>query len=604
MKKALVSLSGGIDSATVVAEAINSGAEVTAYFFYYRSKHNSHEYDAFRKLIAHFDIEGGMIDVSHVMNGFRSSLLKGGGDLPQGHYENQSMKQTVVPARNLIFASILAGLAVSKGACEIWMGMHAGDRCLPALTPVWTQLGPVPIEEIEPGRHEVMSFDKDKKLIVWAKVLKRVRQGVPREVFKIVTQSGAVLDCTGMHQVYVVDRPSFRSNVGYEKVLTKKRAKNLSIGDCLITPGGVLETENDEVVSQTLDLLPMVGDLPRLYYDDEYIWFKQGNKARRHVSLEAFIRLIAWYVTEGYLASESGPRPNNYGIYIAQSTTANPERVDEILTTAREWGFNARVHGKGTNSTIYFSGPTAELLVACGRKSRHKKVPSWLLALPNRCLRLLLDTLIKGDGFVREGDKTKVQFITTSRHLISQVAYIGNRLGYKASVAKMMSVDCYAVSLSRPRIRPNTNRYGDGAYSPIVKIEKVANLAPVYDLEVEGTHNFFAGITVPLLVSNSIYPDCRIEFVRSLCETIVLATGEPIRLLTPFIHDIKRDIIAHGLTMKPPVPYEMTRTCYSDNAVACGRCGACQERLISFKEVGQEDPIMYTSREIMNKEKR
>jgi 7-cyano-7-deazaguanine synthase len=100
----------------------------------------------------------------------------------------------------------------------------------------------------------------------------------------------------------------------------------------------------------------------------------------------------------------------------------------------------------------------------------------------------------------------------------------------------------------------------------------------------------------------AIYPDCRIEFVRSMCETIVLGTGMPIRLITPFVNDTKRDILKIGLGMAPPVPYHLTRTCYSDRPVACGRCGSCQERLESFKLLGLEDPLEYASREIMKKE--
>ncbi len=70
------------------------------------------------------------IDLTGVMAGFKSALMKDGGDIPEGHYTDESMSATVVPGRNIIFLSILAGAAWSAGATMIAIGVHKGDHAI------------------------------------------------------------------------------------------------------------------------------------------------------------------------------------------------------------------------------------------------------------------------------------------------------------------------------------------------------------------------------------------------------------------------------------------------------------------------------------------
>jgi 7-cyano-7-deazaguanine synthase len=128
MKKVVVSLSGGLDSATLLATAIAEGNEVQAVGFLYGSNHNRWEIQSATKLAEHYKIPFELIDVQRVFMGFKSNLL--GGTIPEGHYEDESMKLTVVPGRNIIFASILAGYACSQEIEEVWLGIHAGDHAI------------------------------------------------------------------------------------------------------------------------------------------------------------------------------------------------------------------------------------------------------------------------------------------------------------------------------------------------------------------------------------------------------------------------------------------------------------------------------------------
>lgn len=126
----LVSLSGGMDSATALALAVQAKgkAHVQAVGFGYGSKHNPYEIACAEKLADFFGVEYDVISVSSVFYNFESALMDREVAVPEGHYDDENMRLTVVPNRNLIFLSILAGLAVSRKASEIWLGVHAGDH--------------------------------------------------------------------------------------------------------------------------------------------------------------------------------------------------------------------------------------------------------------------------------------------------------------------------------------------------------------------------------------------------------------------------------------------------------------------------------------------
>ena len=134
-KKALLALSGGIDSTTVLAWLLDSGYSVHCCLFHYGSKHNKFEIEAAKNVYAYYEKEfpGRMlgiteIDLRTVFANYRSNLLQGQGEIPEGHYNDKTMSQTVVPARNIIFLSMMAGLAESNNIDKIAIGIHQGDH--------------------------------------------------------------------------------------------------------------------------------------------------------------------------------------------------------------------------------------------------------------------------------------------------------------------------------------------------------------------------------------------------------------------------------------------------------------------------------------------
>lgn len=90
---------------------------------------------------------------------------------------------------------------------------------------------------------------------------------------------------------------------------------------------------------------------------------------------------------------------------------------------------------------------------------------------------------------------------------------------------------------------------------------------------------------------HAIYPDCRPEFVEKMDAVSRVANYQPIRLETPFLHLDKGQILSRGLTLG--LDYSKAWTCYQGLDKACGKCGACVERLEAFSNNQVTDPVAY-----------
>ena len=147
-KQAVLSLSGGMDSSSLLLHLLANGYEVTALGFDYGQKHRV-ELERAGALVQYINhvapIKSGIIlpRINHqiirldgLQDLLNSALVTGGQDVPEGHYEQDNMKETVVPNRNKIFASLIQAVALSiatkgeKQPVEIAMGIHAGDHAI------------------------------------------------------------------------------------------------------------------------------------------------------------------------------------------------------------------------------------------------------------------------------------------------------------------------------------------------------------------------------------------------------------------------------------------------------------------------------------------
>ena len=147
-KHVVVSLSGGMDSSTLLLRAINEYDSVTAISFDYGQKHRV-ELERAQSLVNYINekcpsdencfngctVNYRQIKLEGLVDLLDSALVQGGDDVPEGHYEQDNMKETVVPNRNKMFASITQAVALSvanrtEDVCDIALGIHAGDHAV------------------------------------------------------------------------------------------------------------------------------------------------------------------------------------------------------------------------------------------------------------------------------------------------------------------------------------------------------------------------------------------------------------------------------------------------------------------------------------------
>ena len=126
--RAVLVYSGGLDSTTLLYEYKDSIA--LAVSFDYGSKHNKRELEFAVLNCKRLGIRHLVIPLEFMGKYFRSDLLIGGGDIPEGSYADENMKSTVVPFRNGIMLSIAAGLAESYELDAIMLANHSGDHAI------------------------------------------------------------------------------------------------------------------------------------------------------------------------------------------------------------------------------------------------------------------------------------------------------------------------------------------------------------------------------------------------------------------------------------------------------------------------------------------
>lgn len=138
-KQVVLSLSGGMDSSSLLLHLLANNYEVTALGFDYGQKHKV-ELERATDLTSYLKgknlpITFQVIKIDGITQLLNSTLVEGGSDVPEGHYEQDNMKETVVPNRNKIFSSLIQAVALSiatkkQTECAIAMGVHAGDHAI------------------------------------------------------------------------------------------------------------------------------------------------------------------------------------------------------------------------------------------------------------------------------------------------------------------------------------------------------------------------------------------------------------------------------------------------------------------------------------------
>lgn len=128
MKDSLIVLSGGMDSVTLLYDYRDVVA--LAVTFDYGSNHNAREIACARLHCERLGIEHIVIPLAFVAQYFKSSLLSGADAIPEGNYDDENMKSTVVPFRNGIMLAVACGIAESRDLRRVMLANHFGDHAI------------------------------------------------------------------------------------------------------------------------------------------------------------------------------------------------------------------------------------------------------------------------------------------------------------------------------------------------------------------------------------------------------------------------------------------------------------------------------------------
>jgi hypothetical protein len=394
-----------------------------------------------------------------------------------------------------------------------------------------------------------------------------------------------------------------------------------------------------EISTEVLDLLPIIETIAetrpllQIFEGGNMIVCLSNSKklkeCPRFVNKEHFYRILAWYITEGWTNIPKTKTTSSYSSGISQSLKANLLKVDSIIESLKitnipyKLQFSKKLHNNiPQEMTVYLSGIISLILQSCGKKSSEKIIPKWLydsLIKDKEFVRPFFETMIAGDG---HQNLSHISYISKSKILIEQMCFLGNILGYGISIVKPTKKrSTYVINFLSPRNKIALSCLGEGKFNSIRKITKEEYDDNVFDITVEKNHNFFAGEFGQILISNSIYPDCRQEFRDTDYEAFKLGNwgSEKVKVSTPFLHVDKFEILKHGLECCDQLGldfdevYKRTNTSYKPIYIEYPRgytmedmrngpegdwysdykSASSVERIEAFIKLGRPDPVLY-----------
>ena len=278
-KHVTVSLSGGMDSSTLLLKAVKEYDTVTAISFDYGQKHRV-ELDRAQALVDYINsnfekpievngetvyatIRYRQIKLDGLSTLLNSALVTGGEEVPEGHYAAENMKATVVPNRNKIFSSITQAIALSianetQEQSDIALGVHAGDH---AIYPDCRQ----EFRDADDHAFRMGNWDSD-RVSYWTPYLEGDKFTILKDGEKLCEELG--LD---FEEVYS------RTNTSYKPIL--------------------LEVESDTPGKKVMNI--------GMWNQGDYKWYSDYKSASSVERVEAFIKLGRPDPAE--YADETGP---------------------------------------------------------------------------------------------------------------------------------------------------------------------------------------------------------------------------------------------------------------------------------------------------------
>jgi len=126
-EKAVIILSGGMDSTTLLYDLLAQNKDVYALSFDYGQKHKK-ELECAKQTCKKLNVSHKILNLAVLNEIAPSCLTRADLTVPEGHYADENMKQTIVPNRNMVMLALAAAYAIGVKATKLYYGAHAGDH--------------------------------------------------------------------------------------------------------------------------------------------------------------------------------------------------------------------------------------------------------------------------------------------------------------------------------------------------------------------------------------------------------------------------------------------------------------------------------------------
>lgn len=415
-KRAVVLLSGGLDSTTTLAIAKSAGYEVYALSFRYGQRHEV-ELEAARRVAERFGVAQHVIaDID--LRLFGGSALTADIAVPKGRPVEEmgaGIPITYVPARNTIFLSFALAWAEVLGASDIFIGVNVYDYSVSGNANVWVRTCEWPrlmsIEnfwQLPKGNYETMSVDPVSYKIAWHRVSGRLRHNSSaKRCFNITLERGQNIAITEDHSLFTIDVATAR--------LTPVKGSQIVKGMPIITPFDLSSCANawaDDL--RTLDLRQIVSrrleKRRSLIVHDDYV---TNRLCRTRIPVDFPITDDFLYIVGLWLA-EGGKEPETESTRLALSVGGIPGAVETLRTYFDSYGVKVAKSPLNDYDYAICSSVFDALFYHLGlfgtAKKGNKKFPGFFWVLSQRQRRVLIAGFWDGDGaHVQNGEAVLAQ---------------------------------------------------------------------------------------------------------------------------------------------------------------------------------------------------
>jgi len=401
LKRAIVLLSGGLDSATVLAIARSQGYECYPLSVEYGQRHRA-ELDAAQRVAAAIGAKEHRVMRVDLAGIGGSALTDAGIAIPESL--QPGIPVTYVPARNTLFLSLALGWAEVIGARDIFVGVNAVDYSVAGDTRVWIRkrnsgarlVRIADIVALPPDEYETLAVDPESLQLSWRRVLGRYRHKVSeKRCFKVRLERGQQIEITEDHSLFTVENNN----------IVAIRGSEIRIGTPLVAPFDLSAYVGDWASDlNCIDLAPLRLDKESTYRRSSVVEIDGHltNRLRRtRVPLrfeltDDFIRIVGLWLAEGGKEEDGASRTLAFSI-------GGIEGAPELL---RRYflGYNLAVNKSPANefdfrveSSVFYEVFRRLDLLGTAKAGR-KRFPTWFWDLSQRQRRILIAALWDGDG--------------------------------------------------------------------------------------------------------------------------------------------------------------------------------------------------------------